>query len=66
MEKLLPAGMGYVIAEASTCPEVGDLELPPGALQKRGPPARLLRPCRVQVVKERFRTSSLSPFLVST
>lgn len=34
--KLLPAGMGYVIAGASTCPKAGDLELSPGALQKRG------------------------------
>lgn len=34
--KLLPAGMDYMIAGASTCPKAGDLELPPGALQKRG------------------------------
>lgn len=34
--KLLPAGMGYVIAGAGTCPEAGDVELPPGSLQKRG------------------------------
>lgn len=27
--KLQPAGLGDVIAEAGTCPEAGDLELPP-------------------------------------